>query len=342
LALLGLAFAVAFITAKGAFVRWHYTFAFATALLFVFAFVTPNVRRRGLTLAFIAVFVAFLASTRMTPADFIAVRADEALGQFRTLVDPSLRHKAFQAAVDSMSASYSLEAGILDRLVDRRTHISPLEAGVAFAYPAIEWRPLPVFQDYSVYTPGLDDLNAGFLASSMAPERILRHPPAAIDGRNPWFEGPASQLAMLCRYVELDATDRWQVLARSDNRCGDPIVIATVEARVGQAVEVPNAPRGHILVARIRGLAPSAGDQLRSLVFKHDEWYITLDETAPYRLVSPTAAQGLLMAAPETIGYSQPFAPPSRIGSFKITSGHGAESSALLEVTFVAIKLGLG
>jgi hypothetical protein len=338
-ALLCIGLLLVFGTGKAAFVRWHYPFAFATALVVVFAFIAPRVRLRDVTLGFITVLVGYLATTASTPADFVANRAEYVVTQAQTLVDPGRRSRTYETNVDTMRAVHAVEPYLLDLLEGQRTHLAPSEATIALVYPGLEWDPLPAFQDYFVYTPHLDDMNARALSTEDGPERILRQAPVAIDARYPWFEGPESQLALLCHFRELATSARWQVLTRSEDRCGDGVVVERVSGRVGEPIEVPNAPRDHILVAEIAGLDPQLPDALRQFLFKHDEWYITLDGAAQYRLVSGTAGQGLLMSAPDVVGYSAPFAPPPKIGSFTIVQGHGVESSEQLDVTFVAIPV---
>jgi hypothetical protein len=91
--------------------------------------------------------------------------------------------------------------------------------------------PLPVFQEYNAYTKTLDRVNADALGSRSGPERILHentqlvdpsYPTATIDNRYPTWDPPEKSLAMLCNYVPLQTTARWQVLGRVPDRCGPP------------------------------------------------------------------------------------------------------------------------
>ena len=58
----------------------------------------------------------------------------------------------------------------------RSVAIEPWEDMVAWADPNLRWDPEPVVQDYSAFTPYLDHLDAHFLSSARAPERILYRP----------------------------------------------------------------------------------------------------------------------------------------------------------------------
>lgn len=332
---------VAFITLKGAFVRWHYMFAFATAIIAIFAFMAPNQNRTRIVLSFAVALTAFAAAGKIEPLDLVKPRVEAALHQMGTLVSQEDRRAEYDSTRSSMAAGYGLGPALLSQLADRPTHIGPLESGVAFAYPQINWRPLPVFQDYSVYTYTLDALNRAFLLSDRAPERLLRSTPVAIDDRNPWYEGPAMTLAVLCRYSELVATDRWQVLGRVEDRCGTPSTLEVVQARAGATIPVPKATQpGQIVVARIDGLDPALSERVFSFLFKAPEWYVVLDGERRYRLIADTAQDGLLMAVPDTLHFSMPFSFGESVSLLQIEQGKdGLDSSTPLQIEFVAIDL---
>ena len=129
------------------------------------------------------------------------------------------------------------------RSASETVHVDPVMASAAYAYPDLDWKPLPIFQSYTAYTSALDGLNADLLRSADAPQRILRNVqpanhtdrlrewidrpfvdgeflPVSVDGRFRWFESPAAMLETFCRYDEISVTERWQVLARTGRSCG--------------------------------------------------------------------------------------------------------------------------
>ena len=59
------------------------------------------------------------------------------------------------------------------------------EDSLSIAYPELHWDPVPVLQSYSAYTTYLDNLDASFLSSARAPQRLL-YQPATIDLRDPF------------------------------------------------------------------------------------------------------------------------------------------------------------
>ena len=79
----------------------------------------------------------------------------------------------------------------------------------------------------------------------------------AIDGRYPAWDPPAQALATLCHFAPISTDDRFQVLARTDDRCGDPQAAGSVVAREGEVVDVPAAGAGEVVFARIEGAGVS-------------------------------------------------------------------------------------
>jgi hypothetical protein len=252
---------------------------------------------------------------------------------------------------------------MLDAIGSHTVHVDPYYASVVEAYPGLRWMPLPIFQAYSAYTPALDRQNADLLRSPDAPERILRSFRAAaptdqlrewigrplgvgeilpftVDGRFRWFESPEATLETFCRYHEMLATDRWEVLERTDRACGAPEVMGTVVARAGEPVEVPAETRpGRFVIARIHGLEPSLVGRIRAALYKGPDWYIELDDTR-YRLVAATAADGLMLAVPREADGTGNFSFGAPIRTLKVTQGQtGHGSSGPLTFEFLSVPL---
>lgn len=254
------------------------------------------------------------------------------------------RSAAVDRARARLRAAYGLDPDTLAALAGHTVHVHPWEAQVAWAYPEIRWLPVPVFQEYSAYTPALDRLDADFLAGPDAPERILTED-TTIDFRNPDWESPAGVVAMACHYRELVAQARWQVLGRVPDRCGAEQLLATVTARVGDTMTVPQADDPDTLVvARIRGLDSSPLYGLRSALLRVPEVHVSLDGGRRYRLVPGTAVDGVLVGAPAdpaVLGFSEAFAPGSA-RTLRVETGGGWGLGTTLHVDFVAIPLHSG
>ena len=327
---------VAFITLKAGFVRWHYHFVFATLVIFSIALITPRIGRKTAILAMTAMLIALLGATRTDLVTYLDPTPRAALVHVRTLLSNG---ELVRQNRDVLAAAYAVDESMLDRMRGASVHIGPLETSVAFAYPDLEWRPLPVYQDYAAYTPSLDDLNREFLLSSDGPRFILRRVPAAIDGRNPWFEGPSTIRAMMCRYREIEVADPWQLLERAPDRCADPVLVSRTVAHPGVPVEVPPLPDGSaMLFVRVHGLEPSILDAAWAFAFKAHEWYITRDETDVFRLVAPTASQGLVMAVTDALEYTEPYAFGQAWHSVTVSPGPRSDVPAVeLELEFWAV-----
>jgi len=264
---------------------------------------------------------------------------ERAGGDALTIVSPTRRERAVDEARAELRRRYGLEPATVAQLEGRTVHIRPWEAAVAWAYPEIRWRPVPVFQEYSAYTAGLDRLNATFLNGPAAPERILTEP-ETVDFRNPDWDSPAAVVAVMCNYRELASQARWQVLGRVDNRCGAEEPLGEAEARVGDVVAVPDTGgRDVLVVARVRGLDDSPLYGLRSALSRIPPVHLTLDGGRRYRLVPGTAANGLVVRAPTTaLGFSEPFAPGSAT-SFTVEHGGGLGLGSKLTIEFVAVPV---
>ena len=209
------------------------------------------------------------------PANFDPVaNVRFASDQLRTAFSGSRRADLIAAGRAGMTATYSLEPQALAALGDRTVAIEPWEVGVAWAYE-LPWSPLPVFQDYSAYTPALDRLNAAAAESPSGPERILREnpllvfpefPTAELDNRYPGWDPPEQQRAVLCNFVPVQTSERWQVLSRIPDRCGDPRSLGTVEASSGETVAVPRPRPGEVVFARIGGAGVSGLERVTTLL----------------------------------------------------------------------------
>ena len=169
-----------------------------------------------------------------------------------------------------MKATYRLDPKTRAELSGHTVAIEPWEIGVAWAY-RLNWAPLPVFQNYQAYTSKLDRLNAVAVERPGGPERILREnqllvdpefPTPDLDNRFPGWDPPEQARAVLCHFVPLHTTDRWQVLGRTANRCSPPQFIRSTAAGPGTTVRVPEPGRDEVVFVRIYGAGVSGSELL--------------------------------------------------------------------------------
>ncbi len=227
----------------------------------------------------------------------------------------------------SLRSQFDLPSQAIDLLSGRTVDIEPWAAAAAYAYPEIDWRPQPVFQAYAAYTPYLDQLNADFLASDTAPDRMLWLSPAggslSIDWRNFWFDAPAAKVEMLCRYVPLASTSTWQVLGRVADRCSTPITVATITAAAGDPVKVPvNLPPG-IVTVRVTGVGKDLLTRLLTVAFTMPPWYLTEDQVQG-RLPPGTASDPLVLGSTTDVGYEDALALQAPPGAITVGPARGA------------------
>lgn len=230
-----------------------------------------------------------------------------------------------------MQEHYALSPETVKLLEGHTVDIDPWEVGVAWAY-GLDWDPLPVLQDYSAYTSKLDRLDADELRSRAGPQRILRENPAlvdtqyrtpTIDGRFGSWDPPEKSLAMLCNYVPLQTTSRWQVLGKVPDRCGAPRLIGSVDIRAGATVTIPSPPHDGVVYAKIYGAGVSGLERIRTFLYRAKFRYVIVNAGQAYRLVPGTATDGLLMNAGQGADFPAPFAlsPSARTVSVTGVSG---------------------
>jgi len=169
----------------------------------------------------------------------------------RTFVQTARRRALLARSKADVRRSLGLDQATLGLLEGRSVHVDPYATIAIWAY-GFRWRPLPVFQENVVDTPYLDRRNARLLASPRAPERILRERVPTVDGEAPQLEAPRTFLVTLCYYRDVRSAGRWQVLARTSNRCGRERPLASLRVSHGQTVRVPAGRPGEIVYARFR------------------------------------------------------------------------------------------
>ncbi len=191
-------------------------------------------------------------------------------------------------------------------LVGSTVHIEPSETSVAWVFPELKWKPLPVFQSYSAYTPQLDNLNAASIDSPGGPGIVLFRAGLRVDHRMARFESPAAQFAFICNFRPKVLTpDGWQVFERrpDGSGCGATAThVASVSARLGHAVTLPALPDDAIVVASFRGLDRSLTERLHDTVLRAPKYWFVLAKPDPgepaHRFVAGNAGQPHVMSVP--------------------------------------------
>ena len=258
-------------TFKHGFVRHdsHAPFAIATigVLPAIVAWREPALRIAGGVLVLAGLFFAF-QSTSDTTAHLLDPRGrpQSAWTQAEMIVDASARADEYAVDRQRLRDRLKVPPAILRRIGHDAVHITPFEVAVAWTY-GLNWQPLPQFQSFSTWTTALDHVNGEALRGTAAPRCVLRANVKRTDSQSPIWQSPDENLALLCRYVPVVSTTRWQLLERSVNRCGAPMLIGMAEAHAGRPVTVPRAGRGHIVFARLHW-TPDLGERALAVLFK--------------------------------------------------------------------------
>jgi hypothetical protein len=266
-----------------------------------------------------------------------------AADQVRSLLSGSRRGELAAAGRAAMKATYRLDPRTLAALRGHTVAIEPWEVGVAWAY-RLDWKPLPVFQNYSAYTSALDDVNAAEVESPTGPDRILREneplvypefPTADLDNRFPGWDPPAQARAVLCHFAPLRTTEGWQTLGRVADRCGSPRFINSTEASPGTAVGVPAPGPSEVVFARIHGAGIGGLEKITTLLLHARLRHAVLNGSQSYRLIPETAGDGLLLRGDSRIAEGGAFSPIPQAKTIAVTG-----TSGTLRFSFFRMRVG--
>jgi hypothetical protein len=269
--------------------------------------------------------------------------AGEAIGQ---LLSPGKRGDLIAIGRSGGKGTYALAPKVKAALEGQTVAIEPWEAEVAWTY-GLDWKPLPVFQNYSAYTSGLDRLNAAAVESPAGPGRILReYPPlvfpefetVGLDGRFLGWDPPEQQRAVLCNFAPVVVGIRWEVLGRVPDRCGPSHRIGSVDGHWGEPIEVPAPGPREAVYVRIHGAGVGGLEKVTNFLLHARTRHIVVNGEATYRLIPETAGDGLLMAAdPVVSGEDSGFTSFPQAKTIELRGGSGD-----LGFDFYAMKVGVG
>lgn len=326
---------VVFTTAKGGFIShevFHMATFYGTMLGLLVAFPLPErPRLRYGALAATAAAAAMAFSTHFAGyvktgnPDYPMINPIENVSNgaetLANLTTGRLEDE-IEARRERLIDAYDLDAESLRLLQGHTVHLDPSEDAAIWAYD-LDWKPLPIYQPYIAWTPELDRINADATADPEGPERILRQNLDALGQYSGW-ESPRAMIEMLCNFETLHATERWQVLGRVEDRCGPERLIDTTTVPFGTPVEIPEAPPGTIVFARVRGLEPHGLERIRDLLLRaHGRQARFSNSQQIWTLIAATGEDGLIMRAPRSIDFPRPYslAPHSKEVTFLFEGG---------------------
>ncbi len=261
----------------------------------------------------------------------VVANVELAVNQAKTLLGPDRKQALIDSQRSSLQFAYLLGPEQKKLLDGRTVSIEPTEVAAAWVYE-LDWQPVPVFQGYSAYTSKLDEINAEAIASPSGPERILRGasadptlPNAGLDGRYLGWDPPGQVMATLCNFRPISTTDQWQVLARVEDRCGDPVPAGEVDGNFDEPVEVPVPKKNQVIFARIEGAEVKGLEKLRSLIYRPRARVAITSSGLRYRFLGALAGDGLLLRAGKGVGQSSgPFAQIPQTSTIELTGSSGS------------------
>lgn len=186
------------------------------------------------------------------------------------------------------------------------------------------WRPRPVFQSYSAYTPDLLAMNRDYLLSPLAPEHVLfRVEP--IDQRLPPLEDGASWPLLLGQYrLQEEADNGYLYLVRQPRLQPAPASAPGFSrvGRLGQPVILPPGPEPLLASLQVR---KTWFGRLQGLLYKMNELRIGVEladgRHLDYRFI-PGMAQTPFLFSP-LVTDTADFARLARAGSAAEVSADG-------------------
>ena len=291
-----------FLAWKHGFVRAddHVYGFFSLSLLLALAL--PGLVRAGGRWFFVNVPLCLIGMTLADPALLAAIGPifrDHVSAEAGALLHPA-RTRADYAAEESGAASANqlpaLRAAVGRGSIDLLTY----EQGLLL-HNGLDYRPRPIFQSYSVFTPALMAKNLGFYLSDRAPDFVLLRLEKTVDWHDPMQEDALVLAALPGRYAIASETPDGLLLKRRGPAVGAPTIrlqaISGASAVLGEEIALP-AERGHAIWLRAEFPLSHLG-QVRAALYKPPllAMIVTEDGGAElrYRVAPPMAAEGMIL-----------------------------------------------
>jgi hypothetical protein len=205
------------------------------------------------------------------------------------------------SAYSGLGLKYAaLPANMREKIGSQGVDIFPWETDIVAANN-LTWQNRPSPFSFETYDPYLDNLNANFYNSSMAPPFIIWHNTGvnSIDYRYLLWDEPASFRSMLQNYDLVDSSEGFMLLQRREKPIHETQTVLSTQQNVakGTWINVPSASRLDFASFKVQ---QSIGNKLVEEAVRADAYYITIKlkdgETIPYRFVKENSGQGFLVS----------------------------------------------
>jgi hypothetical protein len=176
--------------------------------------------------------------------------------------------------------------------------IYPCAQASLIAY-GVDYKPRPVFQSYSAYTPGLAKMNADYLKRPDSPDYIF-FDTASIDRRYPSLDDGYSWPLLLTRYDIEDTSWPFLVMHKARNpRSFTLQPIKEINCSMGKTIPLPSIDDGPIWV-RITGIKLTKWGGIRSVAYKPPMIFMAVYRQGSrpwvFRIIPSMAEAGFLLS----------------------------------------------
>jgi hypothetical protein len=285
-----------------------------SSLLAVFLMAPWPPRRAPAFVVATAIFGAIIVHASALPVTLDpVVRLETFKESAELMIRPGLRHQKIAEERNTLRTTLAVPPPVLEALAGKTVAIEPWEITIAWAYE-LDWKPLPVFQNYQDYTQQLDRLNAETVEDAEnGPQTLLRQTPAGtvVTGgrpgffeRQPAWDPPEQSFADFCNFVPTLTEGAWQVLSRISDRCGKPKLSTSLSVDPGQTFQIPQARSDEIVTMRVHGMKLEGLEKLTSLFWRPSERHAVVNGGKyRYRFPPDTTEDPMIVSADRTLGH---------------------------------------
>lgn len=192
--------------------------------------------------------------------------------------------------------SAPLSSGFLEKAGKETVDIIPWDIALLYAYN-LNWRPRPVIQSYSAYTPVLDSINACHFKKETAPKWVV-YSYKSIDGRYPLYDEPEVFRALLDNYEPVEKGDYLMLKRRNERINSNDTIIGAGVCPVGTIIDVPQI-HGKAIYCNLDVSMNMAG-KWANIFYKTGGLYITfyLEQQPPvkHRFIRQLGNDGLFVS----------------------------------------------
>lgn len=274
------------------------TAGIAIALTSAFA-QSISIRRLGEFAALACAAGAFaLPSIRADQKAFLAMGAPSigaSLQNGERLLFFKARADRLEQVTDEMRASNAMPQ--TQRTVGQDTiDIVSVGQGLLFLN-RLNYRPRPILQGYSAYTPELAEMNRGFFASARAPQWVLLDF-RAIDGRMPTSEDPLALQHIIQTYSPRQSERGLMLMQRNPGARAVTKPLSEAVGLLNEFISVPSRPNQALTLSV--DIKPSSWGQAAGVLHRSPRLYIDLElgdgSKRSYRIVPGAARSGFLLS----------------------------------------------